>query len=194
MYFLWVERGGCRSPLCYKVFGLVYNVYKYWIEVLFFGLIGLVMSLFGGWPLTLEASLFSPPLFLRFNNVTVLFILMTLRYLMECDFECHKRIWLFLLDTNWFLDEIVKCPIQQTVSRPRSWIRVVGASCWGLTMPMLCSLGRLLDTLQSVISNAIKGFGFTHWTPIDFQMRRSKARSNTYIVVWFSVTRYPWFD
>jgi hypothetical protein len=36
-----------------------------------------------------------------------------------------------------------------------------------------------LDTLQGVISNAIKEFGFSHWTPINFQMRWSKVRFNT---------------
>jgi hypothetical protein len=43
----------------------------------------------------------------------------------------------------------------------------------------LCSCRRLLEhALRGAISNAIKGFGFPHWTPIGFQMRWSKARSN----------------
>ena len=36
--------------------------------------------------------------------------------LTKCNFECHKRLWLSLLDINWFSDEIVKYLIQQMVS------------------------------------------------------------------------------
>jgi len=43
----------------------------------------------------------------------------------------------------------------------------------------VCSCGwRLEYALRGAISNAIKGFGFPHWTPIGFQMRCSKARTN----------------
>ena len=46
--------------------------------------------------------------------------------------KCHKRFLLHSLDTNWCSDEMVKGPIQEMVSEPGSWVRVVGASCcWG---------------------------------------------------------------
>jgi hypothetical protein len=50
---------------------------------------------------------------LGYNNAALL----TWTVLKTCfagyDFECNKRLRLPSLDTNWFLDEMVKCSIQQ---------------------------------------------------------------------------------
>jgi hypothetical protein len=47
---------------------------------------------------------------LRFNNVILLTWTAHKTCIAGCDFECYKRISLLSLDTNWFLDDIVKCP------------------------------------------------------------------------------------
>jgi len=58
----------------------------------------------------------------------------------------------------------------------------------------LCSRGQLLKhTLWNVISNVIKSFDFFHWILIHFQMKMSKARSNTlHVNVFVSMTPFHW--
>ena len=50
---------------------------------------------------------------LRCNNATLLTWMALKTCLAGYDFECYKRIWFLSLDTNWFLDEMVKDSIQQ---------------------------------------------------------------------------------
>ena len=46
-----------------------------------------------------------------------------------------------------------------------------------------CLFRRLLEhVLRGVILNVIEGFGFPHWTPIEFQMRWLKVQSNRIFV------------
>jgi hypothetical protein len=51
-------------------------------------------------------------------NSAALLMWTTLRKcLARCDFECHKRLSLSSLNTNWFSDEMVKGSIHQLVSK-----------------------------------------------------------------------------
>ncbi len=101
---------------------------------------------------------------LAYNNTALLIWMILKTCIAMCDFECHKRFWLSSLDTNLFLDEMVKDSIQQMV---RIRVRIVG-SIHGSVM-LRCNNAALfmLTTLRTCL------------TECDFECRHKRFRLNS---------------